>query len=97
MVFAIVQLYLIIRLKNKKLSPYLVILLLQIGTVLVLGSLGDIYNQGRYAIGMFLFSIIHHAETKQKYNRLLIILIILMSYLHIVDRIILSNAQYILT
>ncbi len=91
--FLVVQLYVILRGKQKTISVYLIILLFQILFIFCMDARAHFINQFnalvRYAIPLFLFSILYSAERKEKYNILLIVCMTLMSVCYFIEKIIL--------
>lgn len=80
LVFSLIQLVIVIMvfLKDKKITMYTFLLLLQMGTFFSLSeqqfSYLEIDGFGRYGLLIFLFSILYYIEKKEKYNRFLKIL-----------------------
>jgi hypothetical protein len=99
LLFAIIQIFVVFRKRNTKISLITFILLAQI---LMIFSFKNIYSEtidglGRQAIGLFLFSILYSAEKGESYNPLLIILNLLTSVLFFVYLVILVDPFYFVT
>ncbi|PIN89405.1 hypothetical protein COU57_06170 [Candidatus Pacearchaeota archaeon CG10_big_fil_rev_8_21_14_0_10_32_14] len=81
-IFALAQIYLLIKNKSKNKSVYYFVLMFQsiilvhFSEIRIIWYIEDI---GRYAIGMFLFSILYYVEKKEEYPTLLLILSILIT------------------
>lgn len=99
--FLVVQLYVILRGKQKTISAYLTILLFQILFIFCLDAHAHFINQfnalARFAIPLFLFSILYSAQRKEKYNILLGLLMISMSVCYFVEKIIMFKVDYFVT
>lgn len=107
LIFALIQFIImaIVFLKDKKITKYTLLLLSQL---LMIFSLKECFffnleigNIGRYAIPMFLFSIIYYIEKKDTYNRLLkvssvalIALSLFMSIAYFINKIIIFRINY---
>jgi len=57
----------------------------------------EIGGLGRFAIALFLFSVLYSAERKEKYNILLIIISILMSLGYFFVKIVIFNVDYLIS
>jgi hypothetical protein len=96
LLFAFYQLILMIKnfIKDKKITIYTLILLSQIVLIFSLGksifSFSGIDALGRYAIGLFLFSILYTAEKQKKYSKFLAILSMLLSAIYFIIIIVLK-------
>jgi len=87
--FSLIQIYTILKSKIQKFTPYLGILLFQIFIMFTLKFrlyTEEIDGMGRYAISLFLFSILYSVERKQKYDCWLILIMIFMSFLFFAER-----------
>ena len=95
--FLVVQLYVILRGKQKTISAYLIILLFQILLISCMDAHEHFINRFtalvRYATPLFLFSILYSAERKEKYNILLGVFIILMSVCYFIESIMLFGSS----
>ena len=95
--FLDVQLYVILRGKQKTISAYLIILLFQILLISCMDAHEHFINRFtalvRYATPLFLFSILYSAERKEKYNILLGVFIILMSVCYFIESIMLFGSS----
>lgn len=95
--FLIVQLYVILQGKQKTISAYLMILLFQILLICCMDAHAHFINQfnalARFAIPLFLFSILYSAERREEYNVLLGVLVIFMSVCYFIEKIILFGSS----
>jgi hypothetical protein len=86
--------------KEKTITKYMVLSASQIALILLLQKslfYEEVDAIGRYALGMFLFSILYSSEKNKKYNRLLIILIVLSSVLYFIQRAIIPKGGFWIT
>lgn len=101
LLFSLILLFVILRSSPKKISLYSFILIVQIFFIFSLNpkmyTVDTIDGVGRYAVAMFLFSILYSIERKQKYHLLLIMLSIFMSIVYFASLIILFQPQYFVT
>lgn len=108
--FALLQflIMIIIYFKDKKITRYTILLLSQLAVIFSLKKLfffdSEIDAIGRYALPMFLFSIIYYSEKKEQYNHLLkglsVVLIALSmstSIIYFIKKIIIDHVQYYIT
>ena len=100
--FFIVQLFILIKIfiKHKKITLYTILLLSQLALLALLHkSLFwlEIDAIGRYALGMYLFSILYFVEKKKKYNILLLLSILLSSVLYFIQRAIIPKGGFYIT
>ncbi|MFH1053156.1 MAG: hypothetical protein V1740_01950 [Candidatus Woesearchaeota archaeon] len=97
--FIIIQVYIIVKNRNY-FTPILLILVFQIIFILSLHqrlfSISGIHAIGRYAMGLFLFSILFSAERKENYNILLLLLSIAMSIIYLLALIFIFKPNYII-
>lgn len=97
--FAIIQSYLLIKDKSP-LTLYKTLLLGQVISIFLLGTIllsHAIDTLGRFSIGMFMFSILFSAEKRQKYNILLLLIMIGLSLFYFFVKIIRFKVDYFIS
>ena len=98
--FLLAQLYLFARDRSKRLTLYSLVLAFQILSVSMLSQFllsCNIDSTGRYAMGLFLFSVLYYAESRRKYPLPLALFAAMMSSYYFVAKIILWSASYYVT
>ena len=100
LLFSIIQVYVICKSKKKNITIYSLVLIFQL--IFMFSLKFNIYTHeigglGRFAIALFLFSVLYSAERKEKYNILLIIISILMSLGYFFVKIVIFNVDYLIS
>lgn len=110
LIFCFIQLIILIIVffKDKKITKYTLLLLSQLA--MIFSFKGQFFSNleidgiGRYAVPMFLFSIIYYVEKKEEYNRLLrglsvilIVLFLFISIIYFINKIIIFQMPYYIT
>ncbi|MCX6712625.1 MAG: hypothetical protein NTY66_00240 [Candidatus Vogelbacteria bacterium] len=98
--FVLFQVYLLLKYWPRTLTLNLTVLLSQILMMLSLGPVllgGGIDNLGRYAQGLFLFSILYTAEAGEKYSRFLISLTVYLSVTYLSALLLGFNPAYFIS
>ncbi len=94
-IFCIIQCWLLVQPNNKKEGIYFWILVGQLIYIFMVKVwVGDL---DRYAVGLFLFSLLYSTQKKEAYNLFLIILMFVMSALYFIERIIFFKINYLIS
>jgi hypothetical protein len=101
--FTIISLIIIVYFyfKDRNITIFTILLVSQASLILLLQK--DLLVEygvgavGRYALGMYFFSILYFAERKKKYNTLLIILIILSSLAYFIQKVLTPTGGFFIT
>lgn len=98
LIFAAIQLHVLFKSK-RTMTIYSILLWFHIFFVLCMDAIHFplLDAWGRYAVPLFLFSICHSAQRKEKYNILLILLMILMSVWYFGEKIVRWRVEYFVT